>query len=250
MTLLPIGLAGAKSNVGVPEMLTVNVKRGGSGTAALTTTLDPTLYPTGPPQSSYKSGVPKFAGSKSGFIGLIVGLGVFIILFLFATYYVLRIRPRRRSNDTPFSFFSSNPLTNRLTKKRRGWVVQTDAFDYESDEDNGLIRNAEVGTAYAAGGKGYTEQSRGFRYSDSRQASAGQHTYSDPFDLVKLPGSIHQQQDLPTKSTTNVMNKKSIDVNDDMNRKISCGYSAADITPKNSPKSPSFEGGTRFKEQF
>ncbi|KAF8522097.1 hypothetical protein BU17DRAFT_87196 [Hysterangium stoloniferum] len=246
MTLLRIGLAGAKSNVRVAQMLKGNVRRGGSGTAALTNSLDPTLYPTTPPQSSYKSGVPKIAGSKGGFIGLIVGLGVFIILFLFAAYYVLRIRPRRRSIDNRSGFFSSNPLTNRITKSRGGWVAQTDAFDYESDEDNKVTRNVEVGAAYAAGGKGYSGQSRSFGYSDLRQASTEEHdAYADPFDPEKLPESVHQQQ-----APLSITNKKSIGVNDDMNRKLSYEHSVADITPIHSPTSPSFEGGTRFKEQF
>ncbi|KIJ37693.1 hypothetical protein M422DRAFT_33596 [Sphaerobolus stellatus SS14] len=200
-------------------------KRGGGTTP---NTMDRTTIPTAPPQSHFSHGVPKINGSTGGFIGLVVGLIVFIIICGIAIWYLLRRRSRRipstRSSGGGFRFFSSQ------RKRNAGWIQQTDAFNYDSDDEHDYTRPVAP-ARYAEGGQGFT----------GRIDEDG--GYSDPFDPEKLPENVLRQQIPLHVHPSNPENQHG---RTDMPR----GYSAADITPKQSPTSPTFEGGTKFKEQF
>lgn len=250
------GFAMGGSNV-KPPPLKQRVKRGGSGTAALTNTLDPSAYPTSPPESKYKSGVPKVGGSEGGFIGLIVGLGVLILVCLGTVYYLLRTRkhggragnknyPPDATASSSKGFFSSLPFSN-ARKQDAGWVQQGDEFDYDSGDEDLMSRKdpnmrAPKGLGYVVGLKGYGEGGTGYtgqagpsmRGADSPPADA----YTDPFDPHHLPESVHRQQ-APLPTSTSASNEpplyKSVE---------------SDGPLKGSPTTPTFEGGTKFREQF
>jgi len=198
-------------------------KRGGGATPV---TADPNSLPTTPPQSSFKHGVPKINGSEGGFIGLIVGLGVFILICCGAIYYLLRARPKKltaKSGSTQGSFFSSRRQRNA------GWIQQTNEFEYESTDDEA---GDHPSARYAEGGMGYA----------GRNHRGQQGGYADPFDPEKLPESVHQQQ-VPLKPIARMPASDPIIAH-------SSDPHGADATPKHSPTSPTFEGGTKFKEQF
>ncbi|PAV23444.1 hypothetical protein PNOK_0051200 [Pyrrhoderma noxium] len=119
-----------------------NFDRRGGGSIA-TDTLESSSYPTTPPASTethFKS-IPTIGGSEGGFIGLVVGLGVILIVSCVSIFLLLRCRkhggrsiqgksgevgvetPRRRG--TLFGFKSKNP-------RGSGWIR---APDGEADEE-------------------------------------------------------------------------------------------------------------------
>ncbi|KAF8579455.1 hypothetical protein K439DRAFT_1637936 [Ramaria rubella] len=234
----------ANSNVRPPPMplsrpRAPNLKRGGSGSLALTNTLDPSLYPTTPPQTTYKSHVPEIGGSEGGFIGLIVGFAVLIILCCVAVFYLLHTRPHGgRSGNKNHPRSGASFLTSRR-KKAAGWVQQGDEFDYDSEDDISGV--AETGMRYDEGGSGYTpmQEPKSKRETDA---------YTDPFDPARLPESVRRQQvPLPALAIPNP--PISARTTSPESRPIVQVRGSLDET-KASPTTPTFEGGTKFKEQF
>jgi len=258
MTRFRFGFAMGGTNV-QPLPLKERSKRGGSGTAALTNTLDPSSYPTSPPQSSYKSGVPKIGGSEGGFIGLVVGLGVLILLCSGAVYYLLRTRKHggrsRNMNHPPSATTSAGPSKGffsslRGRKQEAGWVQQGDEFDYDSEDEDMMMRKdpARVGdvpqglgygagAGYGEGGTGYTGQPHPMEQHSRDTKSPPADAYTDPFDPAHLPESVRKQQaPLPSTSSSN--------------EPPLYNSVESDSAVKHSPTSPTFEGGTKFREQF
>ncbi|KAF8481425.1 hypothetical protein JB92DRAFT_3038468 [Gautieria morchelliformis] len=239
MTRPRFGLA--MGNYNVPSAFDPPSKRGGSGTNALTNTLDPSLYPTAPPPSKFVAGVPKIGGSQAGFIGLIVGLGIFIILCCCAVFYLLHTRPhggRAGNKNHPISSSAPTGLFASRRKRNAGWVQQTDEFDYDSAEDVDLVGKKDA-TRYGDGGSGYTgypmhDELKAFSAPPALSHGANADAYTDPFDPERLPESVRRQQaPLPATAREPTESRK-----------------AADHSPKESPTTPSFEGGTKFREQF
>lgn len=154
----------------------------------------------------------------SGFIGLIVGLGIFILICCGAIYYLLRARPKKLTakggSTQGSSFFSSRRQRNA------GWIQQTNEFEYESTDDEA---GDHPSARYAEGGMGYAGRNH-------RRGG-----YADPFDPEKLPESVHQQQ-VPLKPIPRMPAPDPI-----------IAHSGEPATPKHSPTSPS---GTKFKEQL
>lgn len=79
-------------------------RRGGAGMGITTTRVTYTSFDTGPPSSTHTGSRnnPTVAGSTGGFIGLIAGLGIFILVALLAGLYIYnRIRRRRLARSGP-----------------------------------------------------------------------------------------------------------------------------------------------------
>jgi len=217
-----------------PASLDPLEKRGGA-LSITSSVLEPSSIPTSPPQSRFRHGVPKINGSTGAFIGLVVGLILFILLCCGAALYLLRARQRRtpgssRNGGSVTRFFSSR------RKKNAGWIQQTDEFNYESADEEEFMGPVFSSRNYAEGGQGYSGR-------------VGDDGYADPFDPEKLPESVHRQQiPLPTRPSRSI--PAPIPTISSASTDLPRGYTAADITPKHSPTSPTFEGGTKFKEQF
>jgi hypothetical protein len=121
-------------------------------------------------------------------------------------------------------------------------VQQTDEFDYDSAEDVDLVGKKEA-ARYGDGGSGYTgyagypvhDELKAFPAPPALARAADADAYTDPFDPERLPESVRKQQaPLPAASE----------------REPTGPRKAADHSPMESPTTPSFEGGTKFKEQF
>ena len=130
-------------------------------------------------------------------------------------------------------------LFSSRRKRNAGWMQQTDEFNYDSAEEEQFTAPV-ASLRYAEGGKGY-----------SGGANDG---YADPFDPEKLPESVHRQQ-MPMPNPSGSSREPSDSIPNAFRAltdhpRNATGYTADDITPKHSPTSPTFEGGTKFKEQF
>jgi hypothetical protein len=174
-----------------------------------------------------------------------VGLGVLILLCACAVFFLLRTRPhggRSNNRNHPRSSASSGPtgFFSSLSKKNSGWVQQTDEFDYDSAEDEDLAGKGGA-MRYGDGGSGYVgkpmQDAKLKALSSPPTLSRGVNAddYTDPFDPERLPESVRKQQaPLP----------------DALSGSKEAPGVAAEQSPTESISAPSFEGGTKFKEQF
>ncbi|KAK8861571.1 hypothetical protein IAR55_002393 [Kwoniella newhampshirensis] len=90
-------------------------RRGGAGQGITTTAVHLTSYLPGPPSSTITkwrgiSGEPTIAGSSGGFVGLISGIAVVVIVSLFAGIYFWNRYRRRIGPKSANSTRSHNPL--------------------------------------------------------------------------------------------------------------------------------------------
>ena len=169
-----------------------------------------------------------------------MGLGVLIVICGIAVFYLLHTRPhggRPGNRNHPFSSSSSNSpgIFTSMSKRNAGWVQQNDEFDYDSGEDDDLVSKGSA-ARYGDGGSGYsgkpTQDAKLKALSSPPVLSRGENAddYTDPFDPERLPESVRKQQ-APLQDSRNVPNR----------------------TVEHSPTeslAASFEGGTKFKEQF
>jgi len=103
-----------------------------------------------------RAAVPEIDGSEGGFIGLVVGLGVIIVVCCGVVFYLLKTQKRQPRPDHGYSDVPGSSSGKGLTikdifsfgggQKRRnaGWTQQVDdAHDFDSDsepDDNGSGR--------------------------------------------------------------------------------------------------------------
>lgn len=278
MSRLRFGLAMGKYNVHSPSFEPPS-KRGGSGTNALTNTLDASLVsiylsvlfcfnsnirgstsivPDSSSRVQIRERCPQdrwlrrrcehtfsFAHFTrrlydTGFIGLIVGLGVLILICCCAVFYLLRTRPHggrsgnRNHQPSNSSSLPTGIFASARSKRNAGWVRQTDEFNYDSGEDEDISARSGA-VRYGDGGSGYTGQPmRDARLKTLASPGINSDAYSDPFDPARLPDSVRRQQaPLPAASRE----FKGVP------------HEAVEHSPTGS-FTASFEGGTKFKEQF
>ena len=198
------------------------------------------------------------AHAPLGFIGLMVGFGVLIFLCCVAVYYLLHTRKhggRHNNKNYPASAptGTTRGLFSNLHGRRKqdaGWVQQGDEFDYDSDDDDLMMRKDPalhtpmglgygVGAGYGEGGTGYAGKSHPMQHSQGVKSLATTATgdaYTDPFDPEHLPERVRRQQaPLPASTSIDPPLYNSIE---------------SDSALKQSPTTSTFEGGTKFREQF
>ncbi|KZO95129.1 hypothetical protein CALVIDRAFT_538278 [Calocera viscosa TUFC12733] len=123
-------------------------QRRGGGTNPITD--DPATIPTTPPTSNYQNGVPKIAGSEGGFIGLVVGLGVLLIVACLIVWFLLRRRRTRRQKarqsdaggpaglGAAYDAKTSFPKPGKGGRNaKKGWIKTGDAYGDEGIELSG-----------------------------------------------------------------------------------------------------------------
>ncbi|KAG8829455.1 hypothetical protein FRC17_006549 [Serendipita sp. 399] len=113
------------------------IRRGGS----FQTTLTDSVYPTARPSSSYHQGkpLPTIAGSFGGFLGLVIGLGVFAIVTSTAAFCLFRRYKRNKRFSESGGAISGFPKAGGggffgRNKKKKGWM-ETHSYTDGHDED-------------------------------------------------------------------------------------------------------------------
>ncbi|KAG8825196.1 hypothetical protein FRC19_011929 [Serendipita sp. 401] len=119
-------------NIDISELNNI-IRRGGS----FQTTITDSVYPTARPSSSYHHGkpLPTIAGSFGGFLGLVIGLGVFAIITSTAAFCLYK-RYKRNKRFSEGGAISDFPKPGGLfgRKKKKGWM-QTHSYTDGHDED-------------------------------------------------------------------------------------------------------------------
>ncbi|KAG9051140.1 hypothetical protein FS837_011986 [Tulasnella sp. UAMH 9824] len=221
----------------LPFPLDRKVRRGGGGS-------DPTgvnEFPTSPPSSTGKHGghIPKIAGSEGGFLGLVIGLGLLFIGCSVAVWLLLKKRNERKGRPFP-SLFSKlgvgkgsksggDGFSRMRGNDRKGFVRTGDGND--SDEDPGRGTSSGVKLAGARARSPIPPASPGGVYAND----------SNPF----ASASTARFQETPGPYGDAFLARPSTDSLDEAVRGGSSARPPHFVSP---PTSPSFEGGTKFRE--
>jgi len=238
-----------------PVLKYSRVKRGGGGGDIVSS------YAPGPPSSTYHRGghAPTIDGSEGGFVSLIIGLGILIIGSGVGVWLLLKRRKEKGRRPIPFynNFIGGrskdgagggsafNPLS---TNDRRGFVRTNDGDEDEWDDDT---------KGLGGGGMKLTEPRSGSPLPAKGEREGLYSNDSNPFGT---PSTTHFQ-DRPGPYNKAFTTRPSTDSLDEA---VHASYRA--VSPQEgdheqerearhgsqeSPEtSPTFEGGTKFKEGF
>jgi len=216
--------------------------------------MNATDYPTSPPKSTYRKGVPTIDGSEGGFIGLVVGLGLLFIGCSLAVFLLLR---RRNSiGRRPLPFFNksiggrgkgaapantSGGVFGRLGQSdRHGWVRTGEDDSDDEGQGHGRASGASV------------------KLSDARARSPNPPTpnrereglYSNDSNPFATPSTAKFQYHAPGPYDDAFNARPSTDSLDEAVHGRYPGASSSTHTAASPPLSPAFERGTKFKEGF
>lgn len=221
---------------------------------------DPATIPTSPPTSNYQNGVPKIAGSEGGFIGLIVGLGVLVIVAGLGIWFLLRRRrqhreKRRSDTGTPSGLGAAYDAKTSFPKPgsrglfggkntKKGWVRTA---------GDGFVGDDREGIELAGGRKGQgpylASDTTGAFSSASTIRLAPPEMYKDPYS----PQASREELVSPVGQPSSVFPGE----RDEEGKKgeyehVEDGKDGEGDSPTSrmSERSGRFAGGTRFRESL
>ncbi|KAK6907330.1 hypothetical protein I203_101322 [Kwoniella mangroviensis CBS 8507] len=135
-------------------------RRGGSGSGITTTRPDSVSYGTGPPASTETKwrglgDEPKIAGSTGGFIGLISGIAIFLIISTFIGIYLWNRYRKRLPSKTKRKSGFHNPLPS-LSFTSHGSDLNRDPYAEQVDMELNQDQDLDVGDTPKASKFGFT----------------------------------------------------------------------------------------------
>ncbi|KAK4703421.1 hypothetical protein P7C70_g2802, partial [Phenoliferia sp. Uapishka_3] len=172
------------------------IRRGGvAGGEASRNPSETQSYAASPPSSTYSG--PKIAGSEGGFIGLVTGLGVFVILSGLGFWLYIRLRRNRRRGAAEGAFPDARGATmgsggsnyGQGGNGNRGWARaadEDDAFEMPSHSafgEGGGYQSTALDDALSPGERKQwlNPSTMSLDYEGGYAASADNLTPRDPF---------------------------------------------------------------------
>ncbi|WVQ64894.1 uncharacterized protein L199_003063 [Kwoniella botswanensis] len=167
-------------------------RRGGSGSGITTTRPESVSYGTGPPASTETKwrglgDEPKIAGSTGGFIGLISGIAIFLIVSTFIGIYLWNRYRKRLPPKTKRKSGFHNPLPS-LSFTSRGSGLNRDPYAEQVDMELNQDQDLDVGDTPKASKFGFT-----------RPVYTRQRSSEWELPVETPPRAQHRQQHQPVK---------------------------------------------------